>query len=104
MTSLWLSRQGDAEEFRAPRCDGMSLPDAARKIADEYGAALGLLAREVASAHGIPGGLRPLAWFRALDGVVQCGSCSTDVVVTPGLLRCPDCGCVAAAMPDWWSR
>lgn len=96
-------RWGSAEEFRAPRCGEMELPEAAGMIADLYGAALGMLASEVAQAYELPPGRPPLAWFYR-GGSVLCASCWSEVaVVLERWLRCADCGATAST-PEWWSR
>jgi len=93
-------RWAGADEFSTPRPGGLSLPEAARKIDSEFGLALTALRDEVASTYGIPPGLMPLAWFSD-DGIAKCAPCSTEVEVGPLLLRCPDCGAVAAKPEGW---
>lgn len=93
---------GAADWFGTPR-GGVSLPETARRIADEYGPALAMLAAETPVACGASLGSRPLAWCLVGDGVARCAPCGTEVEVRATLLRCPDCGCVASK-PEWWSQ
>ncbi len=93
----------DPSEFLAPRpASALSLAQAADKVGAEYGRALGRLRETMTVSYAVPAEFLPLAWFCAGD-VVFCASCSTDVEVGRLLLRCPDCGRVAAA-PKEWSR
>lgn len=100
MTPRRMLRWGPADKFRAPVPPGMSLAEAARKIEAEYAPALAALRDEVGAVYGIPPGLLPLAWFSD-GGLMRCASCRTEVEVGPALLRCPDCGRVAARPAGW---
>lgn len=95
---------GSAEEFRAPRPGGLSVEQAGRKVDTEFGEALAVLGREVASAYGIPRSLMVLAWFLDEHDLVRCVSCRCVVPQHPGgVLRCPECG-ASAEIPEGWSR